>query len=84
MKFIKQIPFIYIYIYYEFQLSRCRIFKIVIKSHRNTFFRYYNVQNNVKDSQGEYQFEDKVFTETFNEVCINFNEFAKFIIKYTI
>lgn len=33
----------YIYIYYEFQLSRCRIFKIVIKSHRNTFLRYYNV-----------------------------------------
>lgn len=44
MKFIKQIPFLYIYIYYEFQLSiqNCNniqiIFKIVIKVIEILFF----------------------------------------------
>lgn len=35
-------------------------------------------------TKGNISSEDKVFAVALNEVCINFNEFAKFIIKYVI
>lgn len=73
----------YIYIYItNFNSVHVEYSQLSLKVIEILFFDIIMYRTKSKIHKGN--IEDKVFTETFKEVCINFNEFAKFIIKYTI